>query len=134
MTSEPFSLTRFQALADAYGGVIARWPDDEKDDALRVSRTPEGRAILADALNLDEALDGWRVPVPSSVLAARVLAGAPRTSIARSVKLWWTAIGMTVALSGATAGIAATTILTPASQADSMTVFGDLPTGSDSNG
>ncbi|MDD1450145.1 hypothetical protein NHF48_002875 [Sphingomonas sp. H160509] len=42
MTSEPFSLERFQALADAYGGVIARWPDDEKDDALRVSRTPEG--------------------------------------------------------------------------------------------
>lgn len=134
MTSEPFSLTRFQALADAYGGVIARWPDDEKDDALRVSRTPEAKAILADALALDETLDGWLVLVPSDVIAARVLAGAPKTSIARSAKLWWTAIGMTVALSGATAGIAATTILTPASQADSMTVFGDLPTGSDSNG
>lgn len=134
MTSEPFNLTRFQARADAYGGVIARWPDAEKDDALRLSRTPQGRAILADALNLDEALDGWQVPVPSKILAARVLAGTPRTSIARSVKLWWTAIGMTVALSGATAGIAATTILTPASQADSMTVFGDLPAGSYSNG
>ncbi len=134
MTSEPFGLTRFQALADAYGGVIARWPDAEKDDALRVCRTPEGRAILADALALDEALDGWLVSVPSDALAAHVLAGAPRISIARSVKIWWTAIGMTVALSGATAGIAATTILTPASQADSMTVFGDLPAGSDSNG
>jgi hypothetical protein len=134
MTSEPFSFTRFQALADAYGGVIARWPDAEKDEALRVSRTPEGRAILADALALDEALDGWLVPVPSDELAARVHAGAPKTSIARSVKLWWTAIGMTVALSGATAGIAATTILTPASQPESMTVFGDLPAGSDSNG
>ena len=134
MTSEPFSLQRFQALADAYGGVIARWPTSEKDDALRVSRTLEGRAILADARALDETLDSWLVPAPNHALAARVLAGAPRTSIARSVKLWWTAIGMTVALSGATAGIAATTILTPASQADSMTVFGDLPTGSDSNG
>ncbi|MEA1086375.1 hypothetical protein SFC76_19050 [Sphingomonas sp. CD22] len=134
MTSEPFSLERFQALADAYGGVIARWPISQKDDALRVSRTLEGRAILADARALDDTLDSWLVPAPNHALAARVLAGAPRTSIARSVKLWWTAIGMTAALSGATAGIAATTILTPTSQADSMTVFGDLPAGSDSNG
>jgi hypothetical protein len=134
MTSEPFDLARFQALADAYGGVIARWPGDEADEANRWSRTPEGRAILADALALDETLDHWLTPVPSNALAARVLADAPKTSIKRSVNLWWAAIGMTVALSGATAGIAATTIITPASQPDSMTVFGDLPVGSDNNG
>lgn len=134
MTSEPFDLVRFQALADAYGGVIARWPGDEADEAKRWSRTPEGRAILAEALALDQTLDRWQAPVPSHALAVRILAGAPTTSITRSVRLWWAAIGMTVALSGATAGIAATTIITPASQPDSMTVFGDLPVGSDNNG
>ncbi|WP_242187274.1 hypothetical protein [Sphingomonas sp. CARO-RG-8B-R24-01] len=134
MTPEPLSIARFQALADAYGGVIARWPDTVADEAVRWSKTLEGQAILDDALALDETLDCWHLQAPSGALASRVLAGAPKISITRSAKLWWAAIGTAVALSGATAGVAATTIMTPAGSADSMTVFGDLPAGSDSNG
>ena len=132
--SEPLTIDRFRALADAYGGVIARWPGNVAEEALRLSNTPEGGAALAEALVLDEMLDLWSVPPPSAVLAKRISLGTPRPSLARSAKLWWSAVGLAAALSGATAGVAATLVVSPANQADSMTVFGDLPVGSDEHG
>lgn len=134
MTAEPMTIDRFRALADAYGGVIARWPGDVAAEARRLSLTAEGGAILADALALDEALDEWRVPAPGAALAGLIVAGAPGPSLARRARLLWAGFGVAAALSGATAGVAATVVLAPANHAESTTVFGNLPAGSDDRG
>ncbi|WP_010163391.1 hypothetical protein [Sphingomonas sp. PAMC 26617] len=134
MTFEPLTIERFRILADAYGGVVARWPENITGEALRLSRTEAGRTILAEALALDETLDLWQVPVPDVDFAGRIVAGAPTASKACKAKLWWTGFGIAAALSGATAGVAATAAISPASHIDSMTVFGDLPAGSDDRG
>lgn len=134
MTSEPLTIERFRMLADAYGGVVARWPENVAGEALRLSGTEAGRAILAEGLALDEALDRWQVPAPGVALAGRIVAGAPRPAVLQRAKLWWAGIRIAAALSGATAGIAATVAISTASHADSMTVFGDLPVGGNDRG
>ena len=52
---------RFEILAHAYGGDIARWPAAERDAAaLLMAAEPEfARIVLADAGELDAALDLW---------------------------------------------------------------------------
>ena len=57
--TEPLTPDRFRELAAAYGGVVARWPDDYRAAAAQMAREPFAVAVLAEALALDEALDGW---------------------------------------------------------------------------
>ncbi|MFP4519706.1 MAG: hypothetical protein ACLFQ5_09635 [Oceanicaulis sp.] len=72
------TLEQFKALCEAYGGDIARWPDAERDAAHHVAQTsPEGRAALAEALELDAALSQSRSPAPSAALLRAVSESAP---------------------------------------------------------
>lgn len=108
--SEGMALARFQDLADAYGGVIPRWPEEWRDAATRMAAQPAAVAILARAIELDEELDAWTTPPVSASLRERVLstAPAPRSGIAGRARLWWSGIGIAATLAGAAAGTAAT--------------------------
>lgn len=123
-------LARFRALADAYGGAVARWPDEYRAAANRLAASPEGAVILAEASALDERLDAWRLPAPSAVLLAGIAAGAPMRSatVLRRARLWWSGAGVAAALAGAAAGTAAVAAMAPADvAAEGGTSFGDLP-------
>ena len=73
-------IDRFRALAEAYGGAMDRWPQDERDAARIFARAhPETAAILADAAALDAMLAEWTLPPTDDLLRARLLRDARRT-------------------------------------------------------
>lgn len=54
---EPLSKARFQALAEAYGGALERWPEAERKAARELLlKRPELRAVLAEEAALDRLL------------------------------------------------------------------------------
>jgi hypothetical protein len=66
-------MKRFQDLADAYGGDLARWPAADRFDARRLAaQDPAARTVLAASDALDKALQDWTVEPPSAALKARV--------------------------------------------------------------
>ncbi|MET3525424.1 hypothetical protein [Phenylobacterium koreense] len=70
---------RFQQLAEAYGGDMARWPVAERDQAaLFMAQEPDlARRVLEADAELDLLLDGWRMPAASVRLQDTILAAAP---------------------------------------------------------
>lgn len=94
---------RFEALADAHGGLIARWPADVQDAAYAwLAQAPEAaQAALAEALALDAALDVLRPPQPSAALRDAVLAAAPRARTGWSLRRWLAGAGVGAALAAA---------------------------------
>lgn len=126
---EPLTLARFQELADAYGGVVTRWPEQHREAAMAMASQPRARAILSGASLLDEALDLWQMAAPASSLQDRVIrsAPAPTKKIVARARLWWSGVGIAAALAGATAGTAAVAIASPIDAlSDSATSFGDV--------
>ncbi|WP_165837084.1 hypothetical protein [Phenylobacterium hankyongense] len=96
---------RFEELAQAYGGDIARWPLEVRDAAaLLVAEEPTfTQAVLADAGRLDVALEGWARAPASAALVDRIVAGRP---VARRRPVWrgWLApAGLGAALAAACA-------------------------------
>lgn len=81
------TLERFQALAQAWGGDIARWPEAERAAAaLLAARAPQAAAALAEAAALDAALaemDAGPGPAPSSALLAACAEAAVREAAVR---------------------------------------------------
>jgi hypothetical protein len=78
MTQTPHTavtLERLAQLLDAYGGEPARWPDTERESALRlIASVPEAAALQRAALELDSALDLHALPDAADArLRARVL-------------------------------------------------------------
>ena len=73
------NLERFERLAEAYGGDLARWPADTREAAaLFMAGEPEhAAAVLAAHAELDFALDAWRPPRASARLEEAILAAAP---------------------------------------------------------
>ena len=71
---------RFEELAEAYGGAVARWPTEVRGEAQAfVAAEPEAaRMILARAESLDAALDAWRPMAVGHELRERVVTRAPR--------------------------------------------------------
>ncbi len=129
--TEPLTLARFRDLADAYGGVVARWPEGVRSAAMRMANTPEAFAILADASTLDATLDSWVVPAGSPALRERVLAGAPTSvrNLAARARLWWSGVGIAAALAGAVAGTFAVGMVPSVdSPIAGRTSFGDVGT------
>ena len=127
--TERLNLARFAALADAYGGVVARWPEEHREAAAAMASNPGAREILDHALALDGELDTWRVAPPSASLREHVSAGAAvRTGrMMLGARLWWSGIGLAAALAGATAGTVAVAIAAPVDAvSDSGTSFGDV--------
>lgn len=97
---------RFQTLAEAYGGAIARWPTDVQDAAFAfLAQAPEeADALLADARETDTLLDEAERLSPSVALRDRILAAAPKERAARSrAWRWLTGAGVGAGLAAATA-------------------------------
>jgi hypothetical protein len=96
---------RFEALADAHGGLIARWPVEVQDAAYAwLAEAPEAaQGVLSAALALDEALDALRPPQPSAALRDRIIAAAPREQRGWSLRRWLTGAGVGAALAAASA-------------------------------
>jgi hypothetical protein len=93
---------RFEALAQAYGGSVARWPAGERDAAavLMTAEPDFARAVLAEAGALDAALDAWRPQAVSHELREAVIAKAGLARARPGLRGWlWGA--------GAGAGLAA---------------------------
>ncbi|WP_019517651.1 hypothetical protein [Sphingomonas sp. Mn802worker] len=124
--TDPLTLDRFRDLADAYGGVVARWPVSDRLAAQRFAATAQGRAILAEAIALDERLDHWIVPAFAPALAARVTGHvAVRTTGGRQ-RWWWSGIGIAATLAGAVAGAAGVAVVAPIDMVTASTSFGDV--------
>lgn len=128
--TDPLTLDRFRDLADAYGGVMARWPIADHAAAQRLAATPEGSAILDAAMFLDERLDDWAVAAPSRALADRVTAGAGAGVGARTFRprrrWWWSGIGIAATFAGAVAGAAVVAVTPPVDMVAGTTSFGDV--------
>ncbi len=70
---------RFEALCEAYGGEIARWPQAEREAAAALATAdPTAAGALAQARALDSLLAESRPLTPSAALRERILAAAPR--------------------------------------------------------
>ena len=92
---------RFEALAEAYGGDMARWPSADWDAAAMFAARERDLAarILAEAARLDAALDDWAPLQASHRLREAVIAAAPEPRLRRGSGGWlWRA--------GAGAGLA----------------------------
>lgn len=74
------SRERFEALAEAYGADVSRWPQEIREDAaLLMGAEPQWTgAVLARAGALDAALDAWRAAPASRAVTEAILATAPR--------------------------------------------------------
>lgn len=119
------SADRFKAIVDAYGADPARWPDAERDAALRfMAEDARAEAWLDEAVEIDGLLSAGFEPVDAELdeaQHARVLAHMlmnPATNVVafprrtasqpsrrRIVPLLWTGIGLAACLAGATVGI-----------------------------
>jgi hypothetical protein len=111
MTEHALSPERFQALAETYGGDIARWPESCREQARALlARDPEGLgAILAEASDLDHLLDLAPAGAVNAALLGRLIAAAPQP--AGSARRWIAGLGAALglgvaALAGVTAGVA----------------------------
>lgn len=95
---------RFKALAEAYGGDMARWPAEARDAAAaRLATEPDFAArVLARASALDQALEDWTTTAVSHDLRDRIIAQAPRSRPARA-PAWLGRLGVGAGLAAACA-------------------------------
>ena len=119
------TIERLKALADAYGADLRRWPASERPFAESLIATDAAaRAALEEAAALDVLLDASPRPVPSAVLATRILAAAPKAREARAHLgriFWFLGAGWAAAAcAGVAAGVGLTTHLTADEQADAV--------------
>jgi hypothetical protein len=101
MMSPEMTSVRFAALAEAYGGEIARWPEGEREAARALLAShPEALAqVLADAAQLDRLLDLAPAQAPTAALLGRLIVDAPQP--AKAVRRWVAAVGAVLGLSAA---------------------------------
>ncbi len=95
---------RFEGLAQAYGGDVGRWPLEERDAAAAVMAADPAwtGAVLARASVLDDALDAYRAPEATGVLAEAIAASAPRAG-PRHWRTWLAPAGLGAGLAAACA-------------------------------
>lgn len=117
-------LTRFEALAEAYGADLRRWPAAERDaaDALMAAQPQAARALLSAAEGLDDLLAASRPPAPSQALRQAILAAAPKPRRARNpLGFWLSGAGFaTAAVAGMLVGASALTAITAEDRADQV--------------
>lgn len=115
---------RLQALADAYGADLRRWPVSERAFAESlIAGEPSLRAVLDDAAGLDVLLAAAPVVAPSADLTARILAAAPRRKGRGRLgqAIWFLGAGWAAAAcAGVVAGVGLTTHLTADARADAV--------------
>jgi hypothetical protein len=93
---------RFEALAEAFGGSVARWPAAEREAAaaLMAAEPDFAREVLAQAEALDAALDAWPRLTVGHEFREAVIAQAGQGRARAGLRGWlWRA--------GAGAGLAA---------------------------
>lgn len=121
---EPLTLdaARFAELARAYGADLGRWPPALRDAAAArlAAQDPSGAAadapaqVLAEAAELDFALDAWRLAPPSQALVEAVLAAAPRRPAwAGRPWIWRTGVGAGLAAACAAGVLTGATLAQP---------------------
>ena len=99
---------RFETLAEAYGGDVARWPETDREAAaaLMAAEPAWAETILARAGDLDAALAAYVLPKVPLGLADRIAAAAPLVQ-ARPAPPRWMAwllpVGMGAGLAAACA-------------------------------
>jgi hypothetical protein len=95
---------RFEALAEAYGGDVSRWPLEARDGAALLMAAEPGftGAALARAERLDTALDAWRPAPASAGLMQRILAAAP-AAVRRRWPVWLSPAALGAGLAAACA-------------------------------
>ena len=111
---------RFEILAHAYGGDIARWPAAERDAAaLLMAAEPEfARIVLADAGELDAALDLWAPLAVTATLREAVVASAPAPRRRWGLNAWFLRAGVGADLAAAcAAGLVVGVMLSDLTQA-----------------
>jgi hypothetical protein len=99
---------KFEALAEAYGGDIARWPAKVRDGAtLLVATDPEfARVVLAREDLLDAALDELPRAAATSALVEAIVATAPPLRARRRWSLWIAPAGLGMGMAAvAAAGV-----------------------------
>jgi hypothetical protein len=115
---------RFETLAAAYGGDVARWPAAEREAAALVMAAEPAwaQAALADAAALDVALAAYVGPRVSASLTERIVATAPRPRLRRGWGAWLAPAGLGAGLAAAcAAGVLLGAQLVPAPHAPSPT-------------
>jgi hypothetical protein len=92
---------RFEDLAGAYGGEIARWPEGEREAARALLAVQPERlgAVLAQAVDLDRLLDLAPAQRPDAALLGRLIAAAPQP--ANAARRWIVGLGAALGLSAA---------------------------------
>ncbi|WP_397399862.1 hypothetical protein [Phenylobacterium sp.] len=84
---------RFEALAEAFGGDVARWPVAEREEAavLMAAQADWAQSVLAVAGEVDTALYAYAPPKASVGLADRIVAAGPRPARGRWMGFLWPA-------------------------------------------
>lgn len=114
----------FQALAETYGGEVARWPTGLREDAalLATAEPAFAQAALAREASLDAALDALPRTRASTALYDRILADAPVVRRrGRFWRLWLAPAGVGAAL----ASIAAAGMIIGVQLGEQSTVSAD---------
>ena len=77
---QPASITAFEDALDRYGHQVHEWPEDLRRGAeALLESSPAARALLAEAVQLDAALDvAFAAPALPAGLATRIAARAER--------------------------------------------------------
>ncbi|MDP3853370.1 hypothetical protein [Phenylobacterium sp.] len=112
---------RFESLADAHGGDVARWPAAEREAAaaLMIAQPDVARKALARAAALDAALDAWPPMAVTHHLRERVIAAAPAARSRGRLAAWFWGAGLGAGLAAASAaGLAVGVTLYDVSQPD----------------
>ncbi len=93
---------RFEALAEAFGGEVSRWPAAEREAAaaLMLARPDWAAGVLALAGELDVRLIAYPTRGGTPELVERIVAAAPRSRKARWVA-WLLPAGMGAGLAAA---------------------------------
>ncbi len=93
---------RFETLAEAFGGDVARWPVREREAAaqLMLARPDWASRVLADAAALDTQLKTFAAPRGTRGLADGIVAGAPSPRRAGWMA-WLLPVGMGAGLAAA---------------------------------
>lgn len=107
------TLNRFKKILAAYGADSARWPEAERETALRLARdNAAARQLLRDAQQLDRALDHLAAPAPgfdAARLAAAVMdrpQASPRSAPDPDWSIpWWRWFGWPKLAGLAVAGV-----------------------------
>ncbi|WP_453978448.1 hypothetical protein [Brevundimonas sp. Marseille-Q4549] len=117
-------IERLQALAEAYGGDLRRWPADERAFAESlVAADPAARVLLDEAAALDALLDASPSVAPSADLTARVLRAAPgaRAKSRPRRAVWFLGAGWAAAAcAGVIAGVGLTRQMSADARADAV--------------